>query len=207
MLTDWLRRLCMVGSRCWLTDSGKIQMLTDWQTPVGSVCWWLTDSIGVCILTVCFLIVAVNSICILLSFCVCCMSPTKKGRKHSLFFFLRGTFCTLWFLIDLSFRVAAKSPPFCSKWWKHHLCIVFCKLSEGNAYSKPEIVTSARIHSIHSPTSRQDFPFTACFWTFCVLSFPVTGCSSGSCRCVCGWPCIWLSLIIWYIKMQGKFCT
>lgn len=139
---------------------------------------------------------------------LCLLHEPYKERKETLtFFFLRGTFCTLWFLIDLSFRVAAKSPPFCIRWWKHHLCIVFCKLSEGNAYSKPEIVTSARIHSIHSPTSRQDFPFTACFWTFCVLSFPVTGCSSGSCRCVCGWPCIWLSLIIWYIKMQGKFCT
>lgn len=99
-------------------------------------------------------------------------------------FFFRGTFCTLWFLIDLSFRVAAKFPSFYSKRWKHHLCVIFCKLCEGNAYSKPEIVTSAWTHSIRSPTFRQDFPFTACFWTFCVLGFPVTGCSSGSRCCI-----------------------
>lgn len=111
MLTDWQT---LLGSVCWLTASSRICMLTDWQFS------------RVCVLTVCLLIVPVNCICILFnSVSVTCALQRKEVNTSRFVFFFRVTFCTLWFLIDLSFRVAAKFPSFCSKRWKHHLGYYF----------------------------------------------------------------------------------
>lgn len=46
---------------------------------------------------------------------------------------------------------------------------------------------------MHSPASRQDSTFTLCFWTFCVLSFPVMkGSTPLDNAAVSSLPCVWL---------------